>query len=188
MENEELIKNLLPQELIVENYKQELAKKAEIEARQKAIEDKYKQQFVFEVDGKELNIQLKQIVTPETRHKLRMIAKDAPVHKIAALMQQIGLEKPNLTDDEKYIELINQGITKQEIINLMQGIPDNDYQTNAEIFVMTYFQAIISNTGESKVLIETPVVTDGKIYGIWKTVDYDTALEAVGFFRKKTGI
>ncbi len=191
MDNIEKLKELIP----ADAWEKMLRDKEETEKAQKAkdkeIEDKYSKIFKFDYNNKTVDLILKQKITPETRHKLRNIAREFPKNKVLVAIQTLNAKYPELKGKEQELRIQfledNPDITDNQLTDYLSGTPDENFETDLEIFHMRYFQAILSMDSTSKELIETPIVVDNKINALWQTVDYGTIIEAVGFFRKKVG-
>lgn len=192
IDSAEILKKIMPEEAMNKVYEQQLAEKEAQKIREKEIEVKYSKGFDIEYSGKTVEVFLKKKVTPETRHKLRNIVREYPRHKIRYAIESAKTKYPEKADNAselfKVILADNKDITEQAVLDYVYGIPDENFESELEIFFMKYFQCILSMDKNSTELIENPVVIDGKLNGIWNTIDYDTIIEAVGFFRKKVAI
>jgi hypothetical protein len=192
MENKELemFKSLIPDDVWKQVFdSKELEKKEQIE-KDKKLAEKMGKAIELHINNEVINIWLKKHITPETRHKLRQIVKDYPRNKYFLAIERLKISNPEITTSNemfnKVLEL-NPGINEKSFMEYLRGVPDDDFEVRIEIFFLKYFQNIISMDSNSKLLIETPVELDGRINGIWNTIDLDTVIECVGFFRKKLG-
>lgn len=188
MENElEALKTIVPSEAMNDIYKQQNAEREAKEAAKRAQIEKYSNAFKLSVEDKDIEILLRKKVTPDLRHKLRGIVRDMPKMKIAVEHQRLGLEMPEVNKDGGllYTELIKAGFKPDEVMNYINGVPDENHEKALEIYVLKYFKAILAPTAEAKVLIETPVELNGEVNGVWNEVDFMTALESVAFFRRE---
>jgi hypothetical protein len=193
MENEnnntaEIVKALLASPAAEEAIKAKADAENKERERLEAIKTKYSKPFKIAVGDKVLELSLKSKITPETRHRIRTIAKTVPNHKIRQAIEVTRLETTDLTEIKLYEKLLEKGFTVKEIIDFSHGIPDENYEQELEIFYMKYFQVILSETSESKQLIDTLVCETNMIYECWNLIDYDTVVECVNFFRTKTGL
>lgn len=165
--------------------------KTQLEA-QKEKDEKFRNIFSIDVDGKNIEVSLKKSVTPELRHKLRGIVKQYPKDELKSCIEEFRRQEiADKTENElrrQFVAYFPQ-YTAEDINSYYSGNYINEeFEYNLDTWYLAYFQAILSMDGNSRRFIDTPVINDGKIYDFWNTIDMVTVRDAVGWFRSKMGI
>jgi hypothetical protein len=180
-----MLQNMLGEEYV----KEILTKQYEAE---KEKENKFKEKFTIELEGKSLELALKKTVTAELRHKLRGLAKEYPKEPLKACIAEFDIKNTEV----KVISLKMQEFVKTYPQFTLQDMIDNNagtyinetHEYNLDAWFMKYFQAILSMDVNSKPLIDGIVMVKNKINGLWNTIDMMTVREAVEWFRRIMGI